>query len=79
MRHEVVTLRLIGLDGERLRFSSESFRRTDDPDRPIGVVADRALYDEIAALGWEEILRARPRLASGPHVSLLRLANAPGP
>jgi len=38
-----------------------------------GVEVERALYDEIAARGDAAILAARPGLASGPHVSLLRL------
>lgn len=37
------------------------------------VVVERAVYDDVAAPGDAELYRARPALASGPHVSLLRL------
>jgi hypothetical protein len=37
------------------------------------VVVERSIYDDIAAPGDDVLYRARPELASGPHVSLLRL------
>lgn len=40
---------------------------------PPQIAVDPALYDDVAALSDDDILRVRPGLASGPHVSLLRL------
>ena len=37
------------------------------------VVIERAIYDDVAAPGDGALYNARPALASGPHVSLLRL------
>lgn len=44
---------------------------------PLPVMVPRWTYDSIAALGAEEILRSRPGLAKGPHVSMQRLGLAP--
>lgn len=71
---EVVTLWLVGMDDDFLHFLPAALHPVDDrPPPPRGISIERTLYDEIAAWGTEEILRRRPRLASGPHVSLLRM------
>lgn len=44
-----------------------------DQGRVISV--DRAVYDAIAQRSWQDILADLPGLASGPHVSLLRLVS----
>jgi hypothetical protein len=47
------------------------------PLEPAGmlppVTVERAIYDEVASAGDVALYAARPALASGPHVSLLRL------
>lgn len=71
---EVVTLWLVGMDDRFFHFLPAALHPVDDrPPPPRGISIERTLYDEIAAWGTEEILRRRPRLASGPHVSLLRM------
>jgi hypothetical protein len=73
----VQTLRLesLGEDG-RLGMLLE---QAGDPPR---LLADRAftiardVYDTFAAMPWEQLLARLPGIASGPHVSLLRLARA---
>jgi hypothetical protein len=46
------------------------------PEIPLTVTVARAAYDEVAA-GRATLLERIPGLASGPHVSLLRLAPPP--
>lgn len=43
-------------------------------DRALTI--DREVYDVLAELSWEDQLARLPGIASGPHVSLLRLARA---
>jgi hypothetical protein len=43
---------------------------------PVALRVPRATYESIAALGAEQILRFRPGLAKGPHVSMQRLGLA---
>jgi CpXC protein len=68
----VVTLRLDGVrDDGQLVFVAE--RATDPPTvLDIGLVIDRARYDALAALPWQDLLARFPGIAAGPHVSLLR-------
>jgi hypothetical protein len=47
-----------------------------DPPRLLrdrAFTIEREVYDEIAKQSWEELLARMPGVASGPHVSLLRL------
>jgi hypothetical protein len=70
----ILTLRLTGFDpAGALLFVPELLPGSTPPDPPLALAIDRSAYDDIAALGSAEILRGRPGLASGPHVSLLRL------
>jgi hypothetical protein len=46
------------------------------PPLPLTLTVARAAYDEVAA-GRATLLERIPGLASGPHVSLLRLAPPP--
>jgi hypothetical protein len=66
----VATLWLAQITGDQLRFRPAALGR---PAPFPGVAVERAMYDEIAAPGDDAILAARRGLASGPHVSLLRL------
>ena len=52
------------------------FEQATAPTRclDIGVVVPRASYEELAAVPWDELIARHPGVASGPHVSLLRLA-----
>lgn len=45
---------------------------------PASITVQRAFYDHLAAR-YPEVLARRPQLASGPHVSLLRLLDWPAP
>jgi hypothetical protein len=38
----------------------------------VGLVIDRARYDALAALPWQDLLAKFPGIAAGPHVSMLR-------
>ena len=66
----VVTLWLAAIDAAALCFRPATLGA---PPPVPGVEVERALFDDIAARGDAAILAARPGLASGPHVSLLRL------
>jgi hypothetical protein len=68
----VITLRFDGVrDDGQLVFVAE--RATDPPTLlEVGLVIDRARYDALAALSWQELLAKFPGIAAGPHVSLLR-------
>jgi len=73
----VVALRLDGVTGDgALAFVAE---RASDPPTVLGVglTVPRARYDELAQLPWQDVLARYPGIASGPHVSMLRLAGAP--
>jgi hypothetical protein len=48
-------------------------RLEEEPSPLPPVIVERAVYDDAAALGRDEILRQRRGMASGTHVSLLRL------
>lgn len=67
----VVTLWLDALNERALRLRPAA---VSGPPPIPDVIVDRAVYLDICAAGDEAILAARPGLASGPHVSLLRLA-----
>ncbi len=74
--HAVVALRFDGLtaDGKLVLLAE---RATDPPSLlDIGLVVDRARYDELDRLPWQELLARFPNIASGPHVSALRLVTA---
>jgi hypothetical protein len=73
----VITLRLDGVrDDSQLVFVAE--RATEPPSvLDVGLVIDRARYDALAALSWQELLARFPGIAAGPHVSLLRWTIAP--
>jgi hypothetical protein len=50
----------------------------------IGMVVPRKHYEELAAIPWQDLIARYPGIASGPHVSLLRLmpsgpSGPPGP
>jgi hypothetical protein len=68
----VITLRFDGVrDDGQLVFVAEC--ATDPPTLlEVGLVIDRARYDALAALSWQELLAKFPGIAAGPHVSLLR-------
>jgi CpXC protein len=71
-RLEVAALRLDGVraDGE-LVFIAE--RATDPPSvLEVGMVIDRARYDALAALPWQDLTARFAGIAAGPHVSMLR-------
>lgn len=73
----VQTLRLDGIepgDGA-LVLRPERAGEPARVDQSHVMLIERALYDAIAAQPWQEILRSLPGLASGPHVSLLRLGD----
>lgn len=69
---DVITLRFDGVNAAgQLVFLAE--RATDPPTvLEVGLVIDRARYDALAALSWQELLAKYPGIAAGPHVSLLR-------
>jgi len=68
----VVALRLDGVrEGGGLVLLAE--RPTDPPTLlDLGLVVDRARYDALAALPWQDLLARFPGIAAGPHVSMLR-------
>ncbi|HEX7840333.1 MAG TPA: CpXC domain-containing protein [Kofleriaceae bacterium] len=68
----VVALRLDGVrPGGDLVLLAE--RPTDPPTLlDLGLVVDRARYDALAALPWQDLLARFPGIAAGPHVSMLR-------
>jgi hypothetical protein len=69
----VRTLRLDHVEPDgRLAFY---FELATDPPSPldIGLVCGRERVDELAAAPWQELVESHPWVASGPHVSLLRL------
>jgi len=68
----VITLRFDGVNAAgQLVFVAE--RATDPPTvLEVGLVIDRARYDALAALAWQDLLARFPGIAAGPHVSLLR-------
>jgi hypothetical protein len=68
----VVALRLDGVNAAgQLVLLAE--RPTDPPSLlEVGLVVDRARYDALAALPWQDVLARFPGIAAGPHVSLLR-------
>lgn len=70
----VRTLRLDHVEADgRLAFLLE--RATEPPAvLEVGLLAERARYDELAATPWRQLLDGHPGIAWGPHVSLLRLA-----
>ena len=51
------------------------FEQATAPTRvlDIGMVVPRKHYEDFAAIPWQDLLATYPGLASGPHVSLLRL------
>lgn len=68
----VVALRLDGVrpDGGLVMVAE---RPTDPPTvLELGLVVDRARYDALAAMPWQDLLARFPGLAAGPHVSMLR-------
>lgn len=69
----VVALRFEGLTSEgKLVLFAE--RATDPPSLlDIGLVVEQSRYDELDRLPWQELLARFPKLASGPHVSALRM------
>jgi hypothetical protein len=60
--------------GRVLEGELELWAETDGAPLPVRV--PRWTYDSIVALGAEQILRFRPGLAKGPHVSMQRLGLA---
>jgi CpXC motif protein len=70
---EVAALRLDAVDRDELALIA-----MDAEERPLGLVirVPRADVDAIAARPTAELLAAYPGIASGPHVSVLRLARA---
>jgi hypothetical protein len=72
----VRTLRLDHVEADgRLALRLE--RATEPPTvLDVGVLADRARYEALAAMPWRDLLAAYPGIAAGPHVSLLRMAPA---
>ncbi|HEY0482767.1 MAG TPA: CpXC domain-containing protein [Kofleriaceae bacterium] len=69
----VTALRLDGVrpDGGGLVLLAE--RPTEPPTiLDIGLIADRARYDALAAEPWQDLLARFPGIAAGPHVSMLR-------
>jgi len=66
----VVTLWLDAVTETALRLHPAA---VSGPPAIPDVVVERAVYEDICAAGDDAILAARPGLASGPHVSLLRL------
>jgi len=73
----VIALRFDGVTADgQLVFVAE--RASDPPSLlDVGLVVDRARYDALAALPWQELLAKFPGIASGPHVSMLRWTLAP--
>ena len=74
---EVLTLRLERITPESLVFYPQWAWPVDT--EPPRVHVQRRLYDEVAAAPEAELLARYPGLASGPHVSLLRLGEWPAP
>jgi len=68
----VTALRLDGFAaGGGLALLAE--RPTDPPTvLDLGIVVDRARYDALAELPWQDLLARFPGIAAGPHVSMLR-------
>jgi len=73
----VRTLRLDHVEPDgRLAFLLE--RATEPPTiLDVGLLVDRDRHDRLAARPWRELLAGHPGIASGPHVSVLRLAPPP--
>ena len=73
----VRTLRLDHVEPDgRLAFLLE--RATEPPTvLDVGLLAERARYEQLAATPWRDLIARYPGIASGPHVSLLRLAPRP--
>lgn len=75
----VIALYLDRADDRELVFLAE--RAAAEPPAPAlldrAVTAERARYDALAAVPWEELLARFPGIASGPHVSMLRWALPP--
>jgi hypothetical protein len=73
-RLAVIALRFDGVAADgRLVFIAE--RATDPPSLlDLGFVIERARYDELAQLSWQDLLARYPGIAAGPHVSILRWA-----
>lgn len=74
----VWTLRLdeVCRDG-RLRLLAEVGGADPRVDPALVVEVEGARYRELASRPWRELLALVPNIASGPHVSLLRLAQVP--
>jgi hypothetical protein len=72
----VIALYLDRADDRELVFLAE---RAGEAPRLLerAVTAERARYDALAAVPWEELLARFPGIASGPHVSMLRWALPP--
>ncbi len=73
----IQTLRLeaVGEDGNL----GLLLEQAGDPPRLLqdrAFTVERAAYDAFDAMPWEDLLARLPGIASGPHVSLLRLARA---
>jgi hypothetical protein len=70
----VRTLRLDHVEPDgRLAFLLE--RATEPPTvLDVGLLVERARHDQLAAAPWRELCASYPGIASGPYVSLLRLA-----
>jgi len=53
-------------------------RATSPPSlAEAGLVVDRARYDTLAALAWDQLLAQFPGIAAGPRVSMTRWMHAP--
>jgi len=75
----VRTLRLDHVEPDgRLAFLLE--RATEPPTvLDVGLLVERARHDRLAATPWQALRAGYPGIASGPHVSVLRLAPAAPP
>jgi hypothetical protein len=74
----VWTLRLdeVGRDG-RLRLVAELGGADPRVDPSLVIEVAGARYRDVANRPWRELLALAPSIASGPHVSVLRLAHVP--
>jgi hypothetical protein len=68
---QVLHLALARVTPDTLEFTSQG----PDGVRTPRVTVERARYTEIAALGHDAIVAARPSLVHGPHVSMLGVAH----